>query len=277
MEKMLLFRLDDITPGLNRNNLKRFEEVFDTYGIKPMLGIVPCNEDTHLIVEEADEDFWNDMVRLKNKGWTIAQHGYSHVYSNECSGILKANPFSEFAGVPYEEQVSMISKGKEILEKHGLKPEFFMAPGHTFDENTLKALVACGIFRITDGYTDRPYIRDGVTFYPCTLSDVKVPRGLDTVCIHLNNWSDPDFEKLEAFIKENNKICADFEIVKDIKAVDYDEQVESAEERYRKRKTRRQKAAESDRMQRYLQRSYSDNKIIKIIKRGLFLPMLLRK
>ena len=128
MEKLLAFRLDDITPGLKRDNLNRFEEVFDLYGIKPLIGIVPANEDPNLVVDDKDDSFWDEMRRLRDKGWKIALHGYRHVYYNDNSGILKANPFSEFAGLTYEEQKDMIFKGKSILEDKGLTPEFFSMP-----------------------------------------------------------------------------------------------------------------------------------------------------
>ncbi len=278
MEKLLTFRLDDIAPGLKRDNLNRFEEIFDLYGIKPLLGIVPSNEDPNLVVDEMSDDFWDEMIRLYDKGWKIALHGYRHIYCNDNSGLLNANPFSEFAGRTYEEQKDMIFKGKSILEKHGLIPEFFMAPGHTFDENTLKALVSNGIFKITDGYADRPYIRDGITFYPCRLSDPAIPKGVDTVCIHLNNWNDADFKSLKIFIDENRAICKGFDDMQ-IKTtpVSYDEAIVKQEEAFKKLKARKQKAAESVRMQRYLQKSYSKNRYIKLIKRALFLPMLLKK
>lgn len=277
MEKLLAFRLDDITPGLKRDNLNRFEEVFDLYGIKPLIGIVPANEDSNLVVDDKDDSFWDEMRRLRDKGWKIALHGYRHVYYNDNSGILKANPFSEFAGLTYEEQKDMIFKGKSILEDKGLTPEFFMAPGHTFDEITLKALVANGIFKITDGYSDRPYIRDSVVFYPCRLSDPAIPKGIDTVCIHLNNWNDADFDSLIGFIKENKEICASFDDIIRIAPVAYDESIKRQEEAFRKNKARRQKVAESEKMQRYLKKSYSKNRYVKLIKRALFLPMLLKK
>lgn len=277
MEKLLAFRLDDITPGLKKDNLKRFEEIFDLYGIKPLMGIVPSNEDPNLVVDVKTNDFWDEMRRLCDKGWKIALHGYRHAYSNDNSGLLKANPFSEFAGLSYEEQKDMVFKGKSILEEKGLSPEFFMAPGHTFDENTLKALVANGIFKITDGYSDRPYIREGITFYPCRLSDPAIPKGVDTVCIHLNNWDDADFDSLKGFIEANRAICASFDDIARITPVSYDESIKRQEEAFRKNKARKQKAAESEKMQRYLKKSYSKNRYVKLIKRALFLPMLLKK
>lgn len=289
MEKRLLFRLDDITPGMNNDNFNRIEEIFNAYNIKPMIGVVPCNEDEHLIVEgqnvsdgqavsdEMKDRFWKNVKRLQDKGWTVALHGYRHVYVNEQSGLLKANPFSEFAGVEYEEQVDIISKGKAILEEHGLQVEYFMAPGHTFDENTLKALAFVGINKLTDGYTDRPYIRDGITFVPCTLTDPRLPAGIDTVCIHINNWKDSDFYSLQEFLKENAGVVSGFEEVeKEVLPLEYDKEIESREKKYIKLRDMKRKSAESEVMQYYLQKSYSKSKYIKLIKRVLMLPLLLK-
>jgi len=279
MAKLLTFRLDDIAPGLVRANLDRLEEIFGSYRIRPLIGVVPDCKDSHLQVEECDEDeFWKNILRLQDKGWTVALHGYEHVYCNENRGILDVNPFSEFAGLSYEEQLEKITKGRSILQSRGLKVSFFMAPGHTFDENTLKALVANGIFNVTDGYSKQLYIREGVTFYPCKLSEAKVVNSIDTVCIHLNNWTDRDFGELEQFLKEHQDICTDFdEIKRNNEAQPYGRQIEKQEEAYKKLKARKQKAAESDIMQAYLRKSYSTNKVVKLIKRVLFLPMLLKR
>lgn len=279
MAKLLTFRLDDIAPGLNRENLNRLESIFDRYGIRPLIGVVPACRDSHLQVEECDEDeFWSNVLRLQDKGWTIALHGYEHVYCNENGGILNANPFSEFAGLSYEEQLEKITKGREELQSKGIKVSFFMAPGHTFDENTLKALVANGIFKVTDGYSKQLYVREGVTFYPCKISEPKVVSSLDTVCIHLNNWGEEEFAELETFLENNGAICTDFdEITRNNEVVAYGPQIMKQEDSYRKLKARKQMAAESAVMQNYLRKSYSDNKIVKLVKRILFLPMLLKR
>lgn len=277
MKSKLLFRLDDICPGLKYDNLIRLEEIFDKYGVKPMLGIVPCNEDSGLVVEQTTDNFWEEMIRLQTKGWSVALHGYKHVYVNECSGILEANPFSEFAGVDLETQKQMISDGKHILEGHGLKVDYFMAPGHTFDENTLTALADAGIWKITDGYTKQPYIRGGITFYPCKLSEAKLVDGMDTVCIHLNNWQDKDFEELEEFLKSNSDCVIEFSDAEASDAVTYNSSVAKQERQFRKLKERKNKAASSEVMQKYLRASYSTNRYVKLIKRVVMLPLLLKE
>ena len=300
MKKMLCFRLDDICPGMRLDNLNRIEKIFDKYDLHPLLGVVPDNQDDNLMpaLKNAGTGLENQagtdcggcdarsqsiayevtLSRLEDKGWEISMHGYQHIYSSEESGLLKANPFSEFAGVPYEKQYEMLKSGREILSSLGYDTDIFMAPGHTFDENTLKALAALGFKYITDGYTDVCYERGGLTFVPCSLSDPKEPAGVDTVCIHVNSWQEEDFDNLEDFLKKHRDICCDFkDIVSDARPHAYDRALARKEESYRRLKEQKNRAAASDKMQRYLKKSYSENKYVKLIKRVVFLPMLLGK
>lgn len=71
----LLFRLDDIAPGLSSANLARLEKIFDQYNIKPLMGVVPQNQDDNLIVQKQEEEtFWQEIKRLTGKGWAVSMH-----------------------------------------------------------------------------------------------------------------------------------------------------------------------------------------------------------
>lgn len=279
MSKKLLFRLDDICPGVNRENFQKIEVIFEKYNIKPLLGVVPDNKDPHLVVDELDESgFWKKINELCDDGWPIAQHGFTHIYCTEDSGIWQVNPFSEFAGVDYETQNEKIEAGKDILKSHGIVPEFFMAPGHTVDINTLKALKNNGFHYVTDGYADCVYSRDGLVMIPCTLSGVGMPAGTDTVCIHLNGWKQSDFDELDNFLSANSNICASWDdIVRETAIPKYGPAIASKEKKYIRIRNIKRKMAEDEKIQNYLRKSNSSNKLIKLIKRGLFLPMLLLK
>ncbi|MCR5798944.1 MAG: DUF2334 domain-containing protein [Lachnospiraceae bacterium] len=277
-EKRLLFRLDDIAPGMVRTNLDRLKTIFDKYDIKPLLGVVPDNKDPGLVKDEKDEEnFWKNIKKLEEEGWPIAMHGSEHVYCTEDSGLLRANPFSEFAGLSFEAQKEKLVKGRNALEKHDIKPVYFMAPGHTFDENTLKALHETGFTYVTDGYTAEPYRREDLLFIPCTLGEAQTPKGTDTVCIHLNNWKDEDFERLEDFLKDDPNVCGTWTGVVNNGASDYGKKTAKEEKRYIRIRDMKRRSAESEVMQRYMRKSYSDNKAIKLIKRVFYLPMLLGK
>ena len=93
-----------------------------------------------------DEESWAAYLRaLKDDGWVIALHGFNHLYTTDKKGLFPLNNFSEFAGVEYFTQLNMIKKGLERLKEWGIETDIFMAPGHTYDMNTLKALLASGI------------------------------------------------------------------------------------------------------------------------------------
>lgn len=204
------FRLDDITPDMNWDNFDRIRGLFGKYHIKPLLGIVPCNQDKHLAVQPARGDFWEIIKGLEEEGYVLSQHGYCHVYETKNSGLLGLNPFSEFAGLPYEVQLKKLQQGKEILQNHGIYVTIFMAPGHTYDNKTLKALKACGFRYVSDGYSNKCYCKKGLIFIPSRQSKPAVSKGFDTICLHINQMGDGEFKELERFLHENRKAVIDY-------------------------------------------------------------------
>ena len=212
MAAKYIFRLDDICPDMNYNNFVRIKEIFIKYNIKPIIGVIPCCNDNKLRMQAqghfVDEDkFWHEMKQLQdNNGWEIALHGYDHVYISKDSGIFKTNKRSEFAGLPYEVQIEKIEKGKRILESKGLNIRAFMAPAHSLDWNTIEALKQNEIYVVTDGLSAFPYVIRDVLFVPQISSWPKRKIiGVDTVCLHINTWTEKMFDKLEYFLN-NNKI-----------------------------------------------------------------------
>jgi len=195
------FRLDDITPDMDWNKFCRIKAIFDKFKIKPLIGIVPDNRDENLKKGGFCIDFWACMRQFQQEGWSIAQHGYHHVYETTDSGILGVKNASEFAGLPYDVQLHKIRAGRDILQKEGLDVTIFMAPGHTFDRTTLNALETLEFTCVTDGYTSSPCYRGNLLFIPCRGARLKMPQGLDTICIHANEYEERDFHELENFIK----------------------------------------------------------------------------
>lgn len=208
----LLFRLDDITPDLNWEQFERIRKIFDEYRIAPLLGIVPDNRDAKLKIQEEKQDFWEYMKALEKEGWMLCQHGYQHTYVTAEGGILGVNKQSEFAGLSYEEQYKKLQTGRDILQNKGIHVTMFMAPGHTYDRNTLKALKKLGIQSVTDGYARVPYVQNGVTCVPCTVSKPVIPQGqsVDTVCYHVNHMTDSEFLELEDFLKKHRDVCCSY-------------------------------------------------------------------
>jgi predicted deacetylase len=64
----------------------------------------------------------------------------------------------------------MIARGKELLRKKELATDIFMAPAHSYDKNTIKALGQLGFRYVTDGYSLFPYIIGSLKFIPCQSS-----------------------------------------------------------------------------------------------------------
>lgn len=207
------FRLDDITPDMDWDRFYRVKAIFDKYKIKPLIGVVPENQDEGLQRTAPREEFWESVRSLAEEGWCIAQHGYRHVYETKASGLLGLKKASEFAGLPFETQFWKLKNGREILQKRGLDVTIFMAPGHTYDRNTLKALKKLGFLCVTDGYTDIPCYSRGLLFVPCKSSRPVLKKGLDTVCIHCNDLGEGDFRELENFLETHKNQVLPFEEV----------------------------------------------------------------
>lgn len=199
-----LVRLDDACPYMDKNKWGRIEEILDRYGIKPMVGIIPHNEDVVTIVESEDVDFWERAVSWQVKGWTIALHGYNHCYATESGGINPIHRRSEFAGLLYEVQQNKISEGYKILKGKGLEPTYFFPPSHTFDENTIEALKEVTPIRLlSDTMGRKPYRYDkDFIIVPCQMGRFReIPlNGYWTFCFHPNIMDDGAIKEFESFI-----------------------------------------------------------------------------
>lgn len=201
-----LVRLDDASPWMDRNKWGRVEETLDRYGVTPLVAVIPDNHDSREKVSPADPGFWEKVRGWAEKGWLICQHGYRHVYDTDDPGLIPINRRSEFAGHSFEEQCRRIRRGWEILQEKGLQTRIWVAPAHTFDNNTLKALKeVTGIDIISDGLALYPYEEDGFLWVPQQLWRGR-PRlwGTWTICLHPNTMTEKDFSRLESFLARNH-------------------------------------------------------------------------
>lgn len=219
MERMnhYILRLDDASEYMDVDKWQRMETLLDKYNIKPLVGIIPDNQDPSLAgVYTQDSTFWDKASAWRNKGWELALHGCYHVYTTQEGGLNPVNKRSEFAGVPYEQQCAMIQHGVEILKSHNIMPRVFFAPSHTFDENTIKALKAKSDIRIiSDTVAKDSYYQEGIYFIPQQSGRVrKLPFKVCTFCYHPNMMQDEDYEVLENFIQQyQDRFTADIEAV----------------------------------------------------------------
>lgn len=201
-------RMDDITPDMNWENFSFFQDLFEQTGITPLLGIVPENRDAKLSCEKAREDFYERMKKLKKEGYCLAMHGCHHVYTTKCGGCFPLNSYSEFAGLPYEKQKELLAYGKEKLKEHGIEMDIFMAPAHSYDNNTLKALKELGFNKITDGFGKVPYMEKGLIFYPISFllsRSLKQKKGVTTMVIHANTVTEADRKRYEQIFRDYGK------------------------------------------------------------------------
>lgn len=206
MKNQYLIRLDDACPTMDSAKWQRMFEILDRYGVRPMVGIIPHNEDPKQEIDAPDKDFWRKAESWQQKGYAIALHGYNHCYISD-KGLKGLNPLwtrSEFAGVPFDVQKQKISDGYEILKNYGITPKYFFAPSHTFDKNTLQALKECTDIRIiSDTIAIKPYRKDDFIFLPQLgghCMEMKI-KGVWTFCLHPSTMEVEQFVAVEKFLR----------------------------------------------------------------------------
>ena len=207
-------RLDDITSDMDYEKFYKMKQILDTYQIKPLIGVVPFNEDKNLMQGPKHEDFPGFLQGLLREGWSMALHGYEHLYSTNKGGLFPLNHFSEFAGLSLEKQNAMIAEGKEQLANWGIETNIFMAPAHSFDRNTLKALKKNGFSYMTDGFGKKPFVRSGLVFLPIAIKQsdcYKETEGYTTLVYHTNTMEEKDFERCKKLFEDNKKSLISYE------------------------------------------------------------------
>jgi len=194
-----IIRLDDACHQMPLEKWRLFETFFDEKKIKPIIGVIPANKDKSL-GSELNHDFWTLIKSWKDKGWSIALHGLHHKFNQikPESSFFKFGNKSEFVGKTLEKQTEIIRKSIECFEENNIKPSMFMAPSHTFNKNTLKALeLASEIKMITDGFSFRTFKKNNFIFIPQQLWSVwRMPFGLYTICIHPSSMKTNQIYKL---------------------------------------------------------------------------------
>lgn len=199
---MYLLRLDDASEYWKKTAWERMYGLLKRYGIVPIIAIIPQNEDIKLHAFGKDICFWETIQKWLGEDWVPALHGYNHVLDSPSGGINPVNFRSEFAGKLLDEQKDKLKKGYAVLNEHGIRPEIFVAPAHTFDLTTLEALQSETPIRIiSDTIANDVYFKHGFHFIPQQCGAVRrLPLKLTTFCYHPNTTSDKDFAKLEKFL-----------------------------------------------------------------------------
>lgn len=204
-----IFRLDDITPTMDWGRFWPLLSLLQRRRIKPLLSIVPDNRDPHLDFQRPVDHFWETMRTLAQRGLVdFAQHGYHHSLEvRPYAALLRPThgrtvDKTEFAGLSYGEQASRIRRGQEILNRNGIHTTYWVAPNHSFDRTTLKALKNNGFTAISDGISLTPYNYLGMVFVPQQLWSPRwMPYGVFTICLHTNEITTRDVSSIRQFLR----------------------------------------------------------------------------
>lgn len=199
-----IIRFDDICPTMNWYMWAEIESILLNHDIHPILGVVPDNRDSKLMVAPPAPDFWACVRAWQDRGWAIALHGYQHVYVNKNPGVIGVTPHSELAGLPRIVQKEKLLKGLEIFAQENVRADCWVAPSHSFDWTTVDLLAELGVRVISDGLWHWPHTdRRGITWVPQQLWNRLRPMspGIWTVCNHHNGWGVHELEQFRQQIE----------------------------------------------------------------------------
>lgn len=206
-----LVRFDDICPTMAWSVWDRVEALLVEAGVRPILAVVPDNQDPELMVEEAAPNFWARVRGWQARGWSIGLHGYQHRYVSRAPGLVGLNDHSELAGLSAAEQRDKLSRGLDHFRAEGVRADLFVAPAHSFDQVTLEVLSELGLHTLSDGLFVLPHRdRHGVLWVPQQLWRFRpMPPGVWTVCHHLNRWGDAEVLRLQADLHSYRALFSD--------------------------------------------------------------------
>lgn len=203
-----LIRLDDACDTHDAGKWHAIERILDRFDIKPIVAVIPKNEDASLHLGERNESFWDEVQRWHGKGWSIALHGYTHRYHavDRRKLVLPFYDRSEFAGLRLEDQCERLKAAYDVFAKHGIRPKVWVAPSHSFDSATLEALKhVTDISIVSDGIAFYPFAEADLTFIPQQLWWPKPkPFGVWTICLHPNSMCEAQIELLEEVLEKKD-------------------------------------------------------------------------
>lgn len=203
MSARFLMRFDDLCPTMNWDAWDGIESVLVRSDVRPILSVVPDNQDPKLNVGSPRPDFWERVRSWQKRGWSIGLHGYQHKYVTQDPGLVGLNTRSEFAGLPIAVQGEKIDRALQIFHEHNVRPDLWIAPGHSFDRSTIEVLRARGIRTISDGLFVSPVTWHGMVWIPQQLWRFRnIPTGVWTVCFHPNSFADAEHDSMARDVRE---------------------------------------------------------------------------
>lgn len=192
-----LVRFDDVCPTMDWDSWNKVERALVLNDIKPIMAVVPDNRDENLIAGEENKKFWSKVKSWQKMGWSIAIHGYQHLYETNDSGLLGLNKYSEFSGLAYEQQTKKLHEAIKIFNFHNVEPELWVAPAHSFDKVTVQALKDLNIEIISDGFFKKPVRHMNMVWIPQQLWKFRdLKSGIWTVCFHINGMKKNELDRI---------------------------------------------------------------------------------
>jgi len=212
-----IFRLDDITPTSDWDRCTALLNLLRRFKVKPLLGVVPDNHDPKLMTRAPVPHFWAQLRTLAERNLAeFAQHGFQHLLQERVNPARNGRiERSEFAGLSYHEQREKISLGRAILQHHGIDTTVWMAPNHSFDHTTLRALKDSGFTALTDGASLFPFKEEGLICIPQQLWRPRwMPTGAITICLHPDEMTVWEVARIRRFLTLRPRVTSFSEEVK---------------------------------------------------------------
>jgi hypothetical protein len=201
MSARYLIRLDDACHTMHPTRWSMVEDVLDAHRVRPIVAVIPDNNDSKLTFAPSDPGFWARVRSWEAKGWAVGMHGHTHVmHSVTQPPVLPYYRRSEFAGLPLEAQAAKIRCSWQLFAANGVRPQVWIAPAHSFDLTTLQALRRETPIRvISDGVAWDSYFEHDFNWIPQQLwALAERPSGLWTVCLHPNTMETDSISALDA-------------------------------------------------------------------------------
>jgi peptidoglycan/xylan/chitin deacetylase (PgdA/CDA1 family) len=207
---LVCLRFDDYHQDVDNETWVDVLSRYDDHGLRGVIGVIPKYQD-----ELLSGDVVPFLHELRENGWELAQHGYTHEDIGEGRGGYLYDERSEFCGVPLAEQRRRIGAGRDILESHGIEPTTFIPPWHEYDRNTARALAEHGFDCINEGRCPVPRTVEGVTLvptHPPSVTPYTFSVGVVTLVSHPQFEDDP-MRNADAVLGRSARVRTPSEIV----------------------------------------------------------------
>lgn len=123
--------VDDMSPAYPLNEQHELFDIFDRYGVKPTLFIIPNHAGQNPLPEHPE---WSALIRRKiAEGYQVGVHGYEHTSW-------------EFYNLTRSQADEKIARGMSEFEQAlGLRPKLFRAPNMAVLPQTHESIEAWGL------------------------------------------------------------------------------------------------------------------------------------